>query len=258
MSMHTGVLEKTSSYHVSELPANGIKALCLLVQQAAAESSPVPRKALFVVYDVLRMVTVHPMGSKMITSLQLGQVLIHATMREVMKEGSNDEKNENSTTTTLTALRFLNNALKDGGMKQHFVAALETNACPGFITQLSSISSMSSSSKLVRVAIASLILNLVTLLADITTPPDNAIDLYKDCLVVTQNMLFTEQESVDTIVRSVLAVGTTVITTADIIKTSFPEEVSTLSATIEGLVVSWKDRLGTKIKCLEETLDALQ
>ena len=62
------------------------------VQQAAAESSPVPRKALFVVYDVLRMVTVHPMGSKMITSLQLGQVLIHATMREVMKEGSNDEK----------------------------------------------------------------------------------------------------------------------------------------------------------------------
>lgn len=117
---------------------------------------------------------------------------------------------------------------------------------------------MSSSSKLVRVAIASLILNLVTLLADITTPPDNAIDLYKDCLMVTQNMLFTEQESVDTIVRSVLAVGTTVITTADIIKTSFPEEVSTLSATIEGLVVPWKDRLGTKIKCLEETLDVLQ
>ena len=39
---------------------------------------------------------------------------------------------------------------------------------------------------------------------------------------------------------------------------SFPEEVSTLSMTIEGLVVPWKDRLGTKLKCLEETLDVLQ
>lgn len=34
-------------------------------------------------------------------------------------------------------------------------------------------------------------------------------------------MLFAEQESVDTIVRSVLAVGTAVVTTADILKTRY-------------------------------------
>ena len=34
-------------------------------------------------------------------------------------------------------------------------------------------------------------------------------------------MLFSEQESVDTIVRSVLAVGTAVVTTADILKTRY-------------------------------------
>ena len=122
----------------------------------------------------------------------------------------------------------------------------------------SSISS--SNSKLIRSAVASLVLNIIIVLSEITTPPENALEIYKDCFSVTQvinqcilvawntftlndksfayiiyffiflvhtfihsvqNMLFSEQESVDTIVRSVLAVGTAIITTADILKTRY-------------------------------------
>ena len=48
----------------------------------------------------------------------------------------------------------------------------------------SSISS--SNSKLLRSAVASLVLNIVIILAGMTTPPDNALDLYKDCFSVAQ------------------------------------------------------------------------
>ena len=58
------VLEKTSSYHVSELPTAGVRALDTLIQEASATSSSTPRKTLFVLYDVLRMVTVHPAGAQ--------------------------------------------------------------------------------------------------------------------------------------------------------------------------------------------------
>ena len=49
----------------------------------------------------------------------------------------------------------------------------------------------SSSSKLVRSAIASLVLNIVIMLAQMTTPPENALDLYKDCFAVAQVYITT-------------------------------------------------------------------
>jgi len=119
---------------------------------------------------------------------------------------------------------------------------------------------ISSGSKLARAGAASFVLNLVLALSK-QDPPENAIDIYRHCLLAANSLLLEEREkgeSVDTVVRSVLTAGAAIQTTNDILKGPLINEILTLTGTIRSLQETWAPKLGDKALCLSECVELLQ
>lgn len=114
----------------------------------------------------------------------------------------------------------------------------------GFLAAMVAIAS--SQIKLVRASLATFSLNLVVALRNTgaSVPDSEKIALYRSVFAALQTMLLAEQESVDTIFRSSLAIGAACLADAVLIGENLQDELLALVVTLsEPGRLDWAARL---------------
>lgn len=192
-------LASTSQYHVSVVTQGQIAALCKCASWDAAIAFPA--------FDIARMVALHPSGSAVIASSTLAPVLLANAVAALSAPIT--------AATALTALRFLGNAFRHDELRSallrhtNHLSDLFTAAVQGGLFD----GSPAPNSKLQRVALSSVALNLATYFAiSVVRKPEAALALSGSPAITACNemlrvMLLREIESMDGLLRAMRAMG---------------------------------------------------
>lgn len=178
----------TSHYHSSLIGAEQLKAVAKMATQWAPASS-------FPAFDILRLVAVHPAGSEALVKLTAANEASSALTAAAALLSSADLPH----TCALTASRFLCNCFKTAGLR---AALLRMGAGKQVLAVIAAQSR--SANKSVRVAVATLALNLSAVAAAEGLPLLLRRTLVELCVA----LVGAEQESSDVVLRACSAMGT--------------------------------------------------
>lgn len=224
-------LTATSRYHSSTISSKQLNGVVKMATQWDDAKT-------FPAFDLCRMLGLHPDGSRSLSS--------HPMVSNLFVRASQLLGNQSvPANTTVTALRFLVNCFRFDELRKSMLTALSTS-----LLNIIEIHA-SSSNKLIRVSVSSLLLNYSIHLAGLNgASADVTAPLLQSAIALSYNILSRETENVDVINRSLLTIGTITITS---IKYPLSPPVSDLINSIAALSVLtklnevksvWGSRLG--------------
>ena len=280
-----GVLADTSHYHSSRLPKNTVAVLHTMLTHWTQEQG----RTLFPSFDLLRMISAHPSGSQLLANSPYLPALLSRTIQEVVQDfrtGTMDADVSSSLLSAdcrpaaspqaLTALRFLATSCRHSLLRQKVLALLltppssqtpsETEAVfaslSSFVSSLGELSSSSTIKPIHRHALTSWCANVV--LACCVGEGGSGAGL-RDVLQTYYPsvvwLLQQEQDSVDVVVRSVLAVGTVAVDNNSLVTDPVKSDVQSQTL-VKSVLTTVQDRWSGKKSdyvdlCLVEVTAAL-
>ena len=183
------ILCDTSHYHSANVQGHLLNGIVKMVNWSAANAFPG--------YDLARLVAVHPAGSKRLSeSSGLSTIIIKA--KTLLQAGT-----ATPSSTALTSLRFYGNSFKHDELRSKFT----TNENILSLIECATFQAVSDN-KLVRAAVATLLLNIAFCCHKQLIDNNISIDVATRLLSVSILMLSKEKDNSDVIYKLCLVIGT--------------------------------------------------
>eukprot|EP01041_Mallomonas_annulata_P006848 gene6848-13870_t len=235
----TDVLGATSRYHVSIIKAVHLNAVLKMLNWS--------KENIFPSYDILRMTCAHPAGTTCLIALPQA-VKSHLMSHTIEHIAAGDVT---PTATSSTAIRFLCNLMKTEELRRSYLDN-EGKLLESMLT--ASASQSGSANKVVRASTATLIANIVLFASSLQE--NMKTDLYAQSLSILYDMISSENENIDVIFRSLMALGTVLSYGNGDTKTLVRE--LEFSAVLKLMADRWKGKLDERVnECYAEVISKL-
>ena len=245
------ILEETSRYHASNINSSLLSPLFAIVESAISITNDKSFSNLFPVFDILRVVAIHPDGAKSLSK--------HPKLPNLLDNivAIFSHSNNLNTATALTMIRFIANMFR---RTELMVTILTFTNLKGFITE--SIKVSSSNNKLVRNGLSTFIFNLFFSMttAEEYVPQFVRHDVTQKLITTCYDLVANESENSDVIHRATAALGTIILNGSNAqmaailkqLETCYPKKFSELlleSKTSKENVIN-----DSTLKCIDEMI----
>jgi len=230
------ILCDTSHYHSSNVHAQLLIGIIKIINWSPNNAFPG--------FDLARLVAVHPSASKKLSENSNLSNIIMKT-KSLLQDG-----NGTPSSTALTSLRFLVNSFRHDELR----AKITTNENIFIMIECATYQAVSDN-KLVRAAVATLLLNISFLFNKQLLDDTIAIDIATRLLSLSILMLTQEKDNGDVILKLCLTIGTLALNSNSNTNTNIIKFCQSQEFDLKNKLLVLKSLWGSKIPIVNEALD---